>query len=95
MAPATRAQSLALGPGQSLVPIPTVAHADTTADLAPAQGPTVADLTVGLTAESADAGAIAAHQCLTAAGTLATVLIQIQTAAWECLASACTPQRGI
>lgn len=49
-----------------------MAHADTIAGLAPAQGPIDADLIVGPTVESADAGAIAAHQCPTAAGTSAT-----------------------
>lgn len=53
-------------------PIPTVAHADTIADLAPAHGPIVADLTVGPTVESAGEGAIAAPPCPTAAGTSAT-----------------------
>lgn len=72
-----------------------MAHEDITAAPAPAQGPIVADLIVGPTVESAGAGATAVHLCPIAAGTLATVLIQIQTAAWECLASACTQQRGI
>lgn len=45
--------------------------ADTTADLAPAQGPTVVDLTAAPTAASAGAGATAAHRCPTAVGTLA------------------------
>lgn len=49
-----------------------MAHADTIADLGPAQGPIVADLTVGPTVESAGEGAIAAHPCPTAAGTSAT-----------------------
>lgn len=62
-----------------------MAHADTIADLGPAQGPIVADLTVGPTVESAGEGAIAAHPCPTAAGTLATARIQIQTVAWACL----------
>lgn len=53
-------------------PIPIVAHADIIADLAPAQGPIVADLIVGPTVESAVAGVIAARPCPTAAGTLAT-----------------------
>lgn len=52
-------------------PIPIVDHVDTIADRAPAQGPIVADLTVGPTVESADAGATVAHQCPTAVDTLA------------------------
>lgn len=63
-----------------------MAHVDTIAALAPAQGPTAAGLTVGPTVESAGAGAIAARLCPTAAGTLATALIQIQTVAWVCSA---------
>lgn len=62
-----------------------MAQKDTIADLAPAQGPIVADLTVGPTVENAGAGAIAGHQCPTAAGIAAIVLIQTQTVAWECL----------
>lgn len=84
-APTTPALNLALDPGQSLDPTPTVAHGDAIAGLAPGQGPIVADLTVGPTVESAGAGAIAAHQCPTAAGTLATALIQTQTVVLECL----------
>ena len=53
-------------------PIPTAAHAGTTAVLDPARGPIVGDLTVGPTVGSAGAGATAAHPCPTAAGTLAT-----------------------
>lgn len=86
MALATPVLSLAPGPGPNLGLIPIVAHADTIADLAPARGPIIADLTVGPTAESADAGAIAAHPCPTVAGTLETALIQTQTVAWEYLA---------
>lgn len=56
-------------------PIPTVDHADTIADLAPARGPIVAVLTAGPTAENADAEAIAAHPCPTAAGTSATAYV--------------------
>lgn len=52
-------------------PIPTGAHAGTTVDLAPAQGPIVVDLTVGPTVESAGAEATVAPPCLIAAGTLA------------------------
>lgn len=52
-------------------PIPIVGPAVTTADRAPARGPTVADLTVAPTVASADAGATAAPQCPTAAGTSA------------------------
>jgi len=52
---------------------PIVAQKDTIADLAPAQGPIVADLTVGPTVENAGAGAIAGHQCPTAAGIAAIV----------------------
>lgn len=52
-------------------PIPIADPADTTADLAPARGPTAVDLTVALTVASADAGATAAHRCPTVVGTLA------------------------
>lgn len=53
-------------------PILIVDPVDTTAGLAPAQGPTAVDLIVAPTAASADAGATAAHRCPTAAGTSAT-----------------------
>lgn len=86
MARVTPALNLGPGPGQNLGPIPTAAHAGTTAVLDPARGPIVGDLTVGPTVGSAGAGATAAHPCPTAAGTLATGLIQTQTVAWECLA---------
>lgn len=85
-APATPALNLGPDPGQNLGPTPIVAPVDTIADLAPALGPIVADLTAGPTVESAAAGAIAAHRCLTAAGISATVLIQTRTVVWECLA---------
>lgn len=52
-------------------PIPIVDPADTTADLAPARGPTAVALTVALTVVSADAGATAARRCPTAVGTSA------------------------
>ena len=49
-----------------------MALVDTIAALALARGLTVADLTAGPTVGSAAAGATAAHQCPTAAGTLVT-----------------------
>lgn len=75
-----------LAPGQSLGPIPIVAHADTTADLAPAQDRIVAALAVGPTVENVGAGATAAPPCPIGAGTSATALIQTQMPAWECSA---------
>lgn len=80
------APNLGPGPGPNLGPIPTGAHAGTTVDLAPAQGPIVADLTVGPIVGSAGAEAIVAPPCLIAAGTSATELIPTPTPAWECLA---------
>lgn len=50
-----------------------MAHAGTTADLTPAQGPVIGTLVVDLTVENAAAGATAGHPCPIAAGTLATV----------------------
>lgn len=85
MPPTTPALSLGLGPGPNQAPIHTVAPANTTADRALAPDPVIDDLAAGPTAESVDAGATVTHPCPTAAGTSATVLIQIQTAAWECL----------
>lgn len=84
--PVSPAPNRDLAPGQSLGPIPIVAHADTTADLAPAQDPIDAALAVGPTVENAGAGATVAPPCPIAAGTSATALIQTQTAAWEYLA---------
>lgn len=84
MAPATPALNLSLDPGRNLGR--TAARGDIIAALAPARGPIAAGLTAARTAESAGAGATAAPRCLTDAGTSATALIQIQTAAWECLA---------
>lgn len=69
MAPTALTPNLSLDPGQNLGPTPTAAHAGTTADLAPAQGPIVAALAVGPIAESVDVEAIAAHPCPIAAGT--------------------------
>lgn len=86
MVPTAPTPNLDLIPGRNLGPTPTVGHAGTTAGLAPAQGHIGDDLAVGPTVESVDAEATVAHPCPIAAGTSATVQIQIPTVAWECLA---------
>lgn len=80
-APGTPTPNHGLAPGLNRGLVPTVVHADTIADRAHAQGPAVVVLAAGHTVGSVGAGVTAVHPCPTAAGTLATGPIQIQTVA--------------